>query len=252
MKILWLSANRLGLELLTESFSVAESHISGILTLAPDSRTIMYDSVSLSAWEKFGKPIHLIERIEESAELIRGIGPDLLVMCGWRQILPKSILQIPQHGVIGFHPTLLPYGRGPAPIINSILHGIRNSGLSMYYLTEGLDDGDIVAQEQFLIEDTDHAEDVYEKVIGAGKKLIHSQLPLLLQGKASRTPQDNSKAHIFSKPTLRDNEIDLSSDSIESASRKIRALSHPYRGAFIREGGKKLVIWRAELAEADK
>ena len=163
----------------------------------------------------------------------------------------KDIINIPGKGIIGFHPTLLPYGRGPAPIINTILNGLSESGITMFYITESLDDGDIIAQERFSIKATDHAEDIYNKVIGSGRKLVRKYFPLIIDGKAPGFPQDVSRAGVFKKPSLNDNRIDFQKEPLEKIYKKIKALSMPYKGAYIEKGNKRLIIWRAELQDTD-
>jgi len=248
MKIVWLSANRLGYELLKEALAMPIP-ITALVTLGEEAKTVMYDGMEINKWHELGLPVHEINIINEEEGLLRSLAPDLIIMCGWRQIVGKEILALPTQGFVGFHPTLLPRGRGPAPLINSILQGFTESGLTMFYVTEGLDNGDLIGQEKFVINDNDHVADVYEKVIIAGRKLIRQYLPLLIAGKAPRTPQDESKSFVFPKRTLKDNEINLEKESPEEIFRKIKALSHPYKGAYLRLGGKKLIIWRAELKE---
>ncbi|MBI5061532.1 MAG: hypothetical protein HZB67_04430 [Candidatus Aenigmarchaeota archaeon] len=117
----------------------------------------------------------------------------------------------------------------------------------MFYLSEGLDDGDIIGQERFEIAEKDHAEDAYEKVTACGTVLLRRYLPLIIKGTASRIKQDHSKATIFPKLSLKNNQIDLDNDTADEIYKKIRALSKPYRGAYIMKDGKKLIFWRAEL-----
>ncbi|MBS3121393.1 methionyl-tRNA formyltransferase [Candidatus Woesearchaeota archaeon] len=251
MNVIWLSANKLGYELLKEAVKIKEVNIMGIVTLDKDASTVMYDAVPEKVWSQFGIPIHKIKRLNEEKELITKLSPDLIIMCGWRQIVDKEIINLPKEGFIGFHPTLLPIGRGPAPIINTLLNEFKESGLTMFYVTEGLDNGDIIGQEKFVIYEEDHAQEVYNKVILAGRKLIQKYLPLLIKGKAQRNLQDESKATFFEKLSLKDNEIDLNKESLEIIYKKIRAFSKPYKGAYIKRNGKKLIIWSAELIETD-
>ena len=249
MNIVWLSANLLGYELLKEALKIKESEIKAVITLSKNSKTIMYDSVENEKWHKLGIKVIEVDRVNEEEKIMKELNPDLIIMSGWRQIVDKNILDIPKKGFIGFHPTLLPKGRGPAPIINSILEGFKESGLTIYYVSEGLDGGDIIAQEKFTIEDEDYAQDVYNKVIEAGKKLIREQLPLLIEGKASRIPQNEEKATVFEKRSLEDNGINLEKEDISEIYKKIRALSKPYKGAFIKKKNKKLIIWKAEIED---
>jgi methionyl-tRNA formyltransferase len=249
MKVIWLSANQLGYELLKEAVKLKGFDLKAILTLKSDAKTVMYDGIKPDKWREFGVKVVEVQNVNVELNIIKEISPELIVMCGWRQILDEKIVNYPASGTIGFHPTLLPYGRGPAPIINTILKGLKESGLTMYYVTRGLDDGDIIAQEHFQIEDNDHAGDVYTKVVRAGKELINKHFTSVLEGKASRKPQDSSKAVLFDKPRLEDNRIDPEKDNIVQIFRKIKALSKPYRGAYIEKDGKRLVLWKAELQD---
>jgi len=249
MKIVWLSANKLGYELLKEARQLAGVNIDAIITLKENTKTVMYDGVSADKWRDLDLKVLEIDRINQEKALISSLAPDLIIICGWRQVIAKEILDVPSQGVIGFHPTLLPHGRGPAPIINTLLRGETRSGLSMYYLEAGLDDGDIIAQEEFMINTDDHAQDVYAKTIKAGKKLVKRYLPLVIQGQAPRASQDDSKALVFDKPSLNNNKIDLENESLTQVFSKIKALSKPYKGAYIEKGKQRLVIWRAELQD---
>lgn len=250
MKIAWLSANKFGYEVLKEVLESGIS-VSDLITLSEDSRTIMYDGIETNLWKELCEinklDIHFIGRINEEKNLLRTINPDIVIMCGWRQIIDSEILNIPKIAFVGFHPTLLPIGRGPAPIINTILNDFKESGLTMFYVSEGLDDGDIIGQEKFFIDESDHANDVYEKIITAGKKLVKIYLPMLISGNAPRVKQDETKSTVFRKLTLKDNKINLKEESIEQIFRKIKALSKPYKGAYIEKDGKKLRIWRAQI-----
>jgi len=246
MRIVWLSANKFGLELLRWAIKFSED-IVGIVTLDKDAKTVMYDSVDSSDWDTFGLPVVRVKNINEDLSLVKNLKPDLIVMAGWRQILDEGFLNLPKEGVVGFHPTLLPFGRGPAPIINSIISGVRKSGITFFHIGEGIDDGDIIGQEKFEISVNDYAMDVYDKCIINGKKLIKKYLPQLAKYSAPRIEQDSSKATYFPKRTLSDNEIDLDLENIDGIYRKIRALSKPYKGAYLKIDNKKLVIWKAEL-----
>ncbi len=245
MKIVWLSANMLGYEVLKES--VKSGLITAIITLKNEAKTVMYDGINNHYWHSFGIPVYEIKNINEEKELLEKLSPDYVMVCGWRQIISKDILQLQKMKFIGFHPTPLPEGRGPAPIINTILKGMRESALTLFYMTEGLDDGDIIFQKRFDIAETDHAMDVYKKIISIGKENIMNILEGLRNNSLIEKKQDASKASTFQKPSLKDNKIDAGQESIEDIYRKIKALSKPYRGAYIEQDGKKLIIWRAEL-----
>ena len=154
MKIIWLSANLFGLRLLEEAIKHVD--ISAIITLSDTSKTVMYDGVNKRRWYKFGIDVHEIEDINKEIQLLKKLNPDFIIMCGWRQMITQEILKIPKSGIIiGFHPTMLPKGRGPAPIINTLLKGYKESGVTMFAVSDGLDNGDIIEQIPFDIKEED-------------------------------------------------------------------------------------------------
>ena len=144
---------------------------------------------------------------------------------------------------------MLPFGRGGAPIINSILLGLESSGLTMFYVDEGKDSGDVIGQEPFHITNNDYAEDIYDKIIDCGRILVKKYLPLVALGNAPRIPQLEDNAEYLPPVSYEDNEIILEQDDPEMILRKIRAFSKPYRGAFIRVRNTKIVIWKADLVD---
>lgn len=252
MRILFLSANKLGYELFLELQKIKHIEMIGIITLSKKASTKMYDPIDQhQSWHDFDCPVFEVEHINENYNLIKDLTPDLIIMCGWRQIINKDIINLPPKGFIGFHPTLLPYGRGPAPIINTILCGLEESGVTMFYVDEGTDTGDIIGQKKFDVNDTDYAMDIYNKIINEGKYLIKKYVPLIVAGKNPRVPQDESRSHVFPRRTIQDNKIDLIDDGPDLMTKKIRAFSKPYDGAFIELGKNKLVIWNAEIQHND-
>ena len=250
MKIVWLSANRFGYELLREAIRVVR--IDLVIILSDNATTRIYDGIEREKWStiSYHHGIRLVgtERIDNEAKCLRELNPDYIIVAGWRQIIPQEILDIPKYGVIGFHPTLLPVGRGSAPIINSILFKVKMSGATMFFYNNKVDAGDIISQRHFYIADKDYAIDVYDKYVNAGIKLIRFYLPMLGNGELSRRQQNEKEATYFPKRTILDNEIVLS-DDLETIDRKVRAFSEPYLGAFIKKDGKKLIIERCRIEE---
>ncbi|MFA6414397.1 MAG: formyltransferase family protein [Candidatus Paceibacterota bacterium] len=248
MNIVWVSANTFGLELLKTAAALSDVSIQAVITLSEVATTRMYDGVPARAWEDVGIPVVRTERLDEDLDVVRRLAPSLLIVAGWRQVLSEGLLTLPSAGVVGFHPTLLPHGRGSAPIIHSILEGPHESGVTLFYLNQGVDTGDIIGQEPFCIEESDYASDVYTKVIGAGRVLVEKYVPLLAQGRAPRVPQDVAHATVYPRRGLRDNEL-LPEDSWETKRRKVRALAPPYDGAFLLRDGQKVIIRTIEELE---
>lgn len=233
--------------MLQEALALDSVRVECIVTLSGSSDTVMYEPVALEEWEALGPPVYAVDRLEQIEILLRELRPDFLFVCGWRHLISPELLDIAVRGTIGFHPTPLPKGRGPAPIINTLLSGWDESAVTMFYLSDGLDNGDIIGQEFFSIGPDDYAADVQSKVVECGRKLVREMLPRLVQGTAPRLKQDEKQATVFPKPRLADNRLDPRSDTVAMMHRKIRALSHPYRGAYIEKDGERLVIWTADL-----
>lgn len=251
LKIVWVSANKFGYELLKEAITAKDVEISAIFSLAKTSKTVMYDGIPAEAWLEFGIPVFEVSNINEEMEKIKALSLDFIFVCGWRQMIGFQLLSIPGCPVIGFHPTLLPKGRGPAPIINSILEGFYESGITMFYLASGVDSGDIIGQDRFTIEKDDTAGEVYDKAVKGGIHLIKKYLPLLVGNEAPRIQQIESEATYFESKNLKDNEI-FDTDTKEQAYAKIRAFTKPYSGAFIRKNGQKIIIWEAKSYDQEK
>lgn len=256
-KYVILSANILGYELLRHSLMICKP--DAVITLSDKSSIRMYDGVPLSdkvingftvekGWQgicsRFNIPVFCVDGINDKYKLLDSLNPDYILVIGWREIICKRILDRFKNRIVGFHPTLLPFGRGNAPIINSILKGVKHSGVTLFFLNGDVDSGDIIGQECFNINDDDFASDVYIKIIECGKVLLDNYLVDILNGKASSYKQNNEGATYFEKPYS--NQI-FWGDSIDTFYRKIRAFNKPYLGAYVIRDNKKMIIWDAEV-----
>jgi methionyl-tRNA formyltransferase len=204
-----------------------------------------FDSIS----EKYNILLKKITNINdpENIEILEKIKPDIILVLGWSQIIKSEILSIPKIAVIGSHPTELPKYRGRAPIPWSIIKGLKQSALTLFYIDEGTDHGDILDQVKFSIEDSDDANTIYKKITKIGKDMILRNLTLLERNTANRIKQDESKfIENWKKRTPDDGLIDWNS-SAEKIHTLIRATTHPYPGAFTEFKNQKLIIWKSEF-----
>lgn len=255
MRIVYLSASICGYEWLKEILLNKECELVAIITLNKLAKTKMYDGIANEKWYEFFLPVYEVLDINQEISLLKSLKGDCLIVGGWRQVISKEVLSLFKKGVIGFHPTLLPKGRGPSPIINSIMAGIKESGLTMFYYTEKVDSGPIIGQKEFIIEDDDYAWDVYKKEIEKGKELIREYLPLIIKDKIKPKEQDEKEATYFPKLDKKIfNQINIE-DGLIYNYRKIRALSKygknelgllSYEGAYFYYNDKKIIIWKAK------
>lgn len=183
----------------------------------------------------------------EVVKAVREAGIDWLFVIGWSQIAGAEILAAPTQGALGMHPSLLPEGRGRAAIPWAILKGLGQTGVTLFKLGDGVDTGDIVAQEVIPISATTDARELYQAVDEAHVHLIKKAFPKLANGQLRAVAQDDSLATYWPKRTAEDGLIDLSG-SVHDAERLVRAVTRPYPGAFFLDDGVKVIVWRATVA----
>jgi methionyl-tRNA formyltransferase len=184
----------------------------------------------------------------QAIEEIRALKPDVIVVMAYGQILPRGLLEIPNIACLNLHASLLPRWRGAAPIQATIAAGDRNTGITVMYMDEGLDTGDILLQRTIDILPSDTGGALHDRLADVAPETLLEALDLLAKGKASRTPQDNSLATFAPKLKREDGKIDWS-EPAEVIERKIRAFN-PWPGAFMTieaNGMRKLKIFSATV-----
>lgn len=227
--------------------------VVGVLTFKPQQTSFHSDYVDLKEIaSKNNVPLYYIKNINwsDTIALIRSLKPDVIFVFGWSQLIGQEILELPPMGCIGTHPALLPRNRGRHPLIWALVEGLKESGLTFFYLDEGADSGDILWQKAFPITMEDDAGSLYEKIKNLASEAIRTFLSQLEQQTAPRIPQNNALASYWRKRGEKDGEIQWSG-SARTAFNLIRALTHPYVGAHTFLNGEKVVIWKARFPEGD-
>ncbi|KJJ84940.1 methionyl-tRNA formyltransferase [Candidatus Omnitrophus magneticus] len=181
---------------------------------------------------------------------LRDKNPDYIFCIGWSKLLDKEIINIPQYGVIGYHPSLLPQNRGRHPIVWALALGLEKTGSTFFFMDEGADTGDILSQREIAISYEDTARSLYEKLTLSALSQIEEFLPALSIFSPKKIKQDNSKSNVWRKRRNKDSEIDwrMSSYSIYNL---IRALTKPYVGADFIYKETRIKIWRAREIKND-
>jgi len=181
-------------------------------------------------------------------EKIRELKPDVLFSFYYRDILSADILDIPAAGCFNLHGSLLPKYRGRVPTNWALINGETETGVTLHYMTPGIDDGDIVAQQNVSIDAHDNAQTLVGKQVEAARNMLDACLPAIKDGSVKRTPQNNEEATYFGGRTAEDGAVDwnLSASAIHNL---VRAVTRPYPGAFTFAGQRKLIIWEVEVLE---
>ena len=184
-------------------------------------------------------------RLEDYHKVIFELGIELLLVLGWYYMVPRSLRESLKYGAWGIHASLLPKYAGGAPLSWAIIKGEKASGVTLFRMDDGVDDGDIIEQISFEIDFKDTIKDVYLKAEAKSKSILFNVLSDI--GKVKFTPQKKSKIKVYPQRSTNDGELDLS-QSAEDLYNFIRAQSSPYPGAFIKTvDGRKLIIEKARL-----
>ena len=249
MRILFIGGTKRGYVTLESLVSIGED-VVGIISMRQfDDEAENYESAIADIAKSNG--IRLIETSnlrERNYEHILNheIKPDIAFVMGCRVLIPPNVYQVPRLGTLGVHDSLLPEYRGFAPLNWAIVNGASHTGVTLFYLSELMDGGDIVASKKIAIDSDDSASEVANRVCDATRELILETLPLFKANTAPRIKQDYQSGSFSCSRSAEDGLIDWSEPS-QSIYDKIRGLSYPYPGAFTFYRGKKIVVQQARL-----
>ncbi|WP_127584323.1 methionyl-tRNA formyltransferase [Paenibacillus koleovorans] len=172
---------------------------------------------------------------------LAALQPDLIVTAAYGQILPKSVLALPRHGCINVHASLLPKYRGGAPIHHAVMNGETVTGVTIMYMAEGLDTGDMISRVELPITPDDTTGSLFEKLSLEGAELLKRTLPALLAGELQAEPQRNEDATYASNISREDEQIRWERPALELFN-QIRGLN-PFPGAFTTYDGANFKVW---------
>ncbi len=243
MKAVVLAYNNIGCEgikaLLGNGFE-----IQAVFTHKDDpNENIWFQSVAELASEK-GIPLYAPANINHPLWVakIKKMNPDFIFSFYYRDMVGKDILGIPAKGCINLHGSLLPKYRGRCPLNWAVINGEKETGVTLHYMTEKPDNGDILAQEKFAIGTNDTAKDVHMNATRAAAKLLKAALPKLRKGTLKAVKQDEKKATYFGGRKPEDGAIDWGKTASEVRN-LVRGVTRPYPGAFSFLGEKKYIFW---------
>ncbi|HWN64907.1 MAG TPA: methionyl-tRNA formyltransferase [Candidatus Binatus sp.] len=235
MRVVFIGTGEIGVPALQALLQSGEHQLTGVVT-QPDKPIGREQRIEPSPIKKaligIKMPILQPARIKDrqSIEEIRGLLPDVIVVMAYGQILPRTILEIPSLACLNLHASLLPRHRGAAPIQAAIASGDSETGVTVMYMDEGLDTGDILLQRKIDILPTDTGGSLHDRLAQIAPEVLLEGLKLLVQGNAPRVPQDNALATYAPKLSRENGRIDWT-EPAKVVERKIRAYN-PWPGAF--------------------
>ena len=186
-----------------------------------------------------GIPVLQPEKVKEETfqKHVKALYPDLFVVVAYGQILPKLLLEIPKHGAVNVHASLLPKYRGAAPIVWAILKGEKVTGVTTMIMDEGMDTGNILLQAEILIGEKETSETLHDRLALLGAQLLLETVTQMKAGDIRPVPQDHSKATYAPPLRKEDGRIDWRKDA-EEIDHQVRAF-HPWPGAY--------TVWESQL-----
>ena len=249
MKILFMGTPDFARESL-DSLYQARFEICGVVT-TPDRPSgrgmkLVASPVKEYAIEKNLK-LFQPEKIANNTEFkneIKVLEPDLICVVSYGVILPKSFLKIPPYGCINVHPSMLPKYRGSAPIQWAVLNGDKKTGVSIMYLDEGMDSGDIISQEEVEIGDDETTGELWNRLSTIGAKMLTDAVKNIASGKIERTAQPNefTIAPMLSKEMAK---IEWNEKTASEIKNLVRGLN-PIMGTFTFLNSKKIKFWKVQ------
>ena len=191
-------------------------------------------------------PVFQPERLRnpEAVAVIEEAKPDLIVIAAFGQILPKAVLLLPKYGCINVHASLLPAYRGAAPIQWAILDGQEKTGVTIMYMNEGLDTGDILLKREIPIAADETGGSLHDKLAELGAEALCEAIPGILDGSLKPVPQGEMTTPYAKQLTKEMGRLNFERPAAELA-RYVRGLN-PWPGTFTDLDGRLLKIWEAE------
>jgi len=236
-----------------ESLLSSGFEIAAVFTHADDPKeNAFYGSVA-QLCARHGIAVHAPEDANHPLwiERIAKLDPDYIFSFYYRNLLSEQLLATARRGAFNLHGSLLPRYRGRAPANWVLVNGETETGVTLHRMVKRADAGAIVAQQKVAIERSDTALSLHVKLRAAASDLLRDTLPALLQGRASETPQDESRATVFGRRTPADGKL-VWARPAEELFNLVRAVTQPYPGAFCAVGEHKLIVWSAEVAKGNE
>jgi methionyl-tRNA formyltransferase len=212
------------------------------------------DLVELAPYgERLGAKLYRTGKTNDPDTLaaIDAADPDYIFVVGWSQLCSTEFLALRRGKVIGYHPAALPRLRGRAVLPWTILLDERITAGSLFWMAEGTDDGDLLAQQYFHLAGDESVGELYDRHMRCLQTMLAEVLPKLANGIEDRTRQDDRYATWATKRTAADGLIDWQ-ENTEAIARLVRAVGRPYPGAFCYAEGRKLTVWSSEIVRTGK
>ena len=198
---------------------------------------------------EYNVPVLQPEKVKENAEfenILKEYAPDLIVVAAYGKIIPKSVLDIPKYGCVNIHGSILPRWRGAAPIQRAIMEGDKETGVTLMYMAEGLDTGDMI-DKVYVTTENKTSEDLHDELAVKGGELLMKRIGDFETGNINPEKQDDSLTCYAAVLSKKDGLMDFEKTA-EKLECEIRGLN-PWPGAFTYMNGGIFKIWQAQVLD---
>lgn len=257
MKVIFLGCTNFSKQIFESLASIKNLEILALFTI-PEEFSISYSSATVKNTNYFdfkefsksmGIPLYEVnsqvgKRLSDYKEVIKELNPDVILVMGWYYMVSRSIRKLAKYGAWGIHASMLPDYAGGAPLVWAIIEGRKDTGVTLFQLSDGVDDGDIIKQKLIPINENDTIKDVYEKATEASIEILTSALN---EGNRVKFfPQNKKDIKVYPQRSPSDGLINWNWD-IPTIKNFIRAQTKPYPGAWFLIENKKVIIWDADI-----
>lgn len=248
MKILFIGCVKSSYILLKELID-NKKQICGVITKRKSDYNADFEDLT-PLCDMHNIQIHYTDDINDISAIsfIKNACPDIIYCFGWSQLLKNDIINLPELGVVGFHPTKLPFNKGRHPVIWALVLGLQETASTFFMIDEKADNGPIISSENIKIEYEDDACILYEKIMEAAKKQVIEFTDKFANNTMEYKSQDPMSGNIWRKRAKGDGKIDfrMSSNNIYNL---VRGLAKPYAGAHFEHKGKEYKVWKCEVVK---
>ena len=197
---------------------------------------------------KYNIPVFQPEKIRKEFQEVIDLKPDMIVTCAYGQLIPKELLELPRYGCINVHASLLPKLRGGAPIHKAIIDNYPRTGVTIMYMVEKMDAGDIISQKETIIEKTDNVGTLHDRLSIMGKELLLETIPNIIAGTINPTSQDEQEVTYAWNIKREEEHIDFNKKTLDIFN-QIRGLN-PWPGAYAVLDGKIVKIYDSRISDS--
>ena len=232
---------------------IKETNVIMVVT-QPDSyvgrhHTLTYSPIKQVAIDN-NIEVYQPEKIRNEYEYILEKNPDIIITCAYGQIIPSILLDTPKYKAINVHASLLPKLRGGSPLHRAIINGYEKTGITIMYMAPGMDDGDIITQEEIEIKDEYNVGDIHDKLSILGRDLLLKTLPSIFDGTNKRIKQDESEVTFAYNIKREEEKIDFNKTAREVFN-QIRGL-YPFPVAYTTLNDEVIKVCSSRIGDSKK